>query len=136
MTYDELSQFYAAFRELERTEEMLESLRSAACPGAQVLSGMPIAPGYRDKLGDYAVEIADLDSEVERLRADLDRQRSDIEQFISTIPDVQARTIFRLRFLRGKTWKEVAALVGGGNTESNVKAICYRYLKRRIDEKM
>ena len=48
--------------------------------------------------------------------------------YIGTIADSRTRMIFQLRFLRCLTWDEVAAIIGGRNTVSGVKMICYRYL--------
>ena len=59
----------------------------------------------------------------------MEREKALVTAYITQIPDDQTRMIFRLRFLRGLTWSEVAALIGGRNTESAVKNICYRYLE-------
>lgn len=114
---------------LERNQEILRSLENAAHPGAQSLTGMPHAVGVTDKVGDLAVEIADLKNRIRALQAELDREETKLNRFISTIENDQTRTIFRLRFLRCLTWGEVAAVIGGRNTEKGVKNICYRYLK-------
>ena len=37
--------------------------------------------------------------------------------------------IFRLRFLHGYSWGEVAYYVGTGISEDTAKQVCYRYLK-------
>ncbi len=129
MTLEELSGYYRLHIRLERNLEMLESLEAAAHPGAQLITGMPHAAGVRDKIGDLAVEIADLKDRILSLRKELDRKEAEISGFIAAIENDQTRTIFRLRFLRCLTWGEVAALIGGRNTEASVKSICYRYLE-------
>lgn len=129
MTLQELSQYFKLQEQLARDEEILESLRATACPGAQVLTGMPHAPGVRDKVGDLAVEIADMESQVERLQERVAQAEIRVSDFISTIENDQTRMVFRLRFLRCLTWGEVAAVIGGRNTENGVKSICYRYLE-------
>ena len=67
-------------------------------------------------------------SEIERVQIELDRVEQEISGYIETIPDIQTRLIFRLRFLRCMTWDEVADTIGGHNTVSGVKKACYRYL--------
>lgn len=131
MTLKELSRYYRLHMQLERNREMLQSLENAAHPGAQKLTGMPHAVGVSDKVGDLAVEIADLKNRIQSLHAELDREEARLNRFISAIENDQTRTIFRLRFLRCLTWGEVAAVVGGRNTESGVRKICYRYLAAR-----
>lgn len=128
MTLQELSRHFKLRERLDRDLELLKSLEAAACPGAQALTGMPHAPGVRDKVGDLAVEIADLKERIRYLEAEIENEEREVARFISAIEDEQLRIIFRLRFIRGLTWGEVAAVVGGRNTEEAVKASAYRYL--------
>ncbi len=128
MTLKELNQHFALRERLSRAKEMLASLQAAACPGAQVLTGMPHAPGVSDKVGDLAVEIADLEGRIQILMNELSMEETKINLFISDIENDQTRMIFRLRFLRCLTWGEVATVIGGHNTEGSVQKICYRYL--------
>lgn len=128
MTLQELSHHFKLRERLERDMDLLKSLEAAACPGAQVLTGMPHAPGVRDKVGDLAVEIADLKERIRYLENEIAVAEQEVARFITAIPDEQLRVIFRLRFLRGLTWGEVAAVVGGRNTEDGVKTSAYRYL--------
>lgn len=110
---------------------MLEALQNRAhtgALGAQVITGMPHAPGVRDTVGDLVVEIEDVKGEIKHLRIEMDRVEREISSYIETIPDIQTRLIFRLRFLRCMTWDEVADTIGGRNTVSGVKKTCYRYI--------
>ena len=129
MTLKELSRYYKLQKRLARAEEMLESFLRSSCLGAQVITGMPHAAGVKDKVGDLAAEIADMQDKIRRLEKESCQVKREISAYIDTIQDDQTRMIFRLRFLRCLTWGEVAALVGGRNTEKGVKNICYRYLK-------
>lgn len=128
MTLQDLSQHYDLRRKLKKDEGILAALREAAYPKSPVLSDMPHAPGVRDKVGDLAVEIADMSERVRYLREEITRQEQEVEAFISSIQDEYTALLFRLRFLRCLTWGEVAGVVGGSNTEDGVKSTCYRYL--------
>lgn len=128
MTLSELNQHFELIEKLARAREMLQSLRDAACPGAAVLTGMPHTPGVKDKVGDLAAEIVDMDARVRFLEAEVKASEDAIMPFIQSIDDDQTRLIFRLRFLRGLAWKEVAAVIGGRNSEDSVRMVCYRYL--------
>ena len=108
---------------------MLASFESKACPGAQVLTGMPRASVIWDKVGDLAAEIADMKERIAALRRAVAQEEQRLEALISGIEDDQTRMIFRLRFLRCLKWKEVAGIIGGKNTDVSVKNICYRYLE-------
>ena len=136
MTLQQLNQHAELRRQLAKAERLRESLRAAAEPGAQVLTGMPHAPGYQNKLCDLAAEIADLSNEIARLRAYIREREPEIADFINSIWDGQTRTIFRLRFLRGMGWGDIARAIGGGNTASSVRIICHRYLKKRHIKKL
>ena len=97
---------------------------------------MPHAHGISDPVGNLATEIADMRETVARRKAAIAKSEETIATYISTIGDSQTRMIFRLRFIRGMSWKEVAATIGGRNTEAGVKAVCYRYMARGGPAKM
>lgn len=128
MTLQELNTHLELRERLAKAYEMLDALRAAAYPGAQSLTGMPHTSGVKDKVGDLAVEIADMDERIELLETEVKAGEAPILQFIESVEDDQTRLIFRLRFIRGLAWKEVAAVIGGRNSEDSVKMVCYRYL--------
>ena len=129
MTLAELNQHYELIEKLDKAQELLVSLRAAAHPGASVLTGMPHTPGVKDKVGDLAIEIADLTSRIEYLTAEVEAEEPPIVAFVSGIEDDQTRMAFRLRFLRGLAWKEVSQILGKYTSESSVKNACYRVLR-------
>ena len=129
MTLRELSIYYKLHERLERNREMLSSLSAAAGPGAQVITGMPHAPGVSDKVGDLAAELWDLQDRINYLESRCDEEKKKLEKYIGAIKYDQTRMIFRLRFIHCMTWLQVAEAIGGRNTESGVRSICYRHLK-------
>lgn len=129
MTLQELSKYYKLHERLERNREMLSSLYAAAGPGAQVITGMPHAPGVSDKVGDLAAELWDLQSKIEHPEQRCAEEKKKLEKYIGGIKDDQTRMIFRLRFIHCMTWPQVAEAIGGRNTASGVRAVCYRHLK-------
>ena len=129
MTLQELSKYYKLHERLERNREMLSSLYAAAGPGAQVITGMPHAPGVSAKVGDLAAELWDLQSKIDYLEQRCAEDKKKLEKYIGGIKDDQTRMIFRLRFIHCMTWPQVAETIGGRNTANSVKLICHRYLK-------
>lgn len=101
MTLQELNRHFELRERLDKANEMLDALRAAACPGAQVLTGMPHSTGVKDKVGDLAVEIADMDTRIQFLEDEIKTGEETILPFIRSIEDDQTRLIFRLRFIRG-----------------------------------
>ena len=130
MTKRELNEHIALRKELARVQTMRASLRIAAEPGAQVLTGTPHAPGYADKLGNLAAEIADVTAELERIQAAVRRQEPEVTAFINQIQDNQTRIIFRLRVLHAMSWSAIARAVGGKNTAHGIKNAYYRGLRK------
>lgn len=129
MTLKELSQLYYLNREIERDTERLARLRAQTMPAIQILSGMPKSPGTADKTAQYAAEISDLRGIIEAKQRQCIYERRRLERYIADIPDSLTRQIFTLRFVNGLRWDQVAACIGGNNTEAGVKMICYRYIK-------
>lgn len=130
MTLRELSRYYKLHERLEKNRQMLSSLYAAAGLGAQEINGMPHAPGISDQVNSLVIEIEDLKERISHLQAECVQEKSILEKYIAAIEDDQTRTIFRLRFVHCMTWPQVAKAIGGGNTGTNVKLICYRYLRK------
>jgi hypothetical protein len=130
LTLEELSKHLALRERLVRDEEILEALKAAASPGGQVLTGMPHVQGVKDRVGTLAIEIADMKERIQHLHDEILEEESIVQKFIYSINDEYLRTLFRLRFIRGLAWGEVAAVIGGRNTEHGVKSACYRFLQR------
>ena len=127
MTLDELNELFDLRQKLREIQAMRRSFMDAARPGAQVLTGMPHATEVKDKVGTLAVEIAHLDTRAEEIQARIAEKETSAERFIRRIPDDRTQMVFRLRFMHGMTWPEVAKKFGGRNTEGSVRMICYRY---------
>ena len=130
MTKKELSQLYWLNREIELDQERLRELEAQASgPKAQRLDGMPRAPGVGDPTATLAAEIEDLKAIIAAKQLQCIHERNRLERYINGIEDSLTRMIFKLRFVNGLTWYQVAMHIGGGNTEDSVKKTCYRYLE-------
>lgn len=129
MTLKELSQLYYLNREIEMDKRRLQELEVKALPGSQVLTGMPHTPGVKDKVGEYAAEIADLRGIIEAKHQQCLYERSRLERYITTIEDSLLRQVFTYRFVNGLPWQQVAACIGGSNTADGVRMMCNRYIK-------
>lgn len=129
VTLQELSRYSKLKERKARDEQILESLKAAAVPGAQIITGMPHGTGVQDKVGDLAAEIVDMQNEIDDLKIQIAKEEQHAVAYIEAVEDEQMRTIMRLRFLRCLEWRDAAHIIGGGNTEEGVKTACYRYLK-------
>ena len=128
MTREQLYDHFSLRQELDQTKEVLNALRAAASPGAQALTGMPHAPGVTDKTGDLAAEIIDMEKEIKWMQETIAQEEPEISAFIRTVKPARIRTLFRLRYLRGLSWKEVSLVYGEHSSEATVRTAVYRYM--------
>ena len=56
--------------------------------------------------------------------------RDKINEFINSIDDSLTRQIIYYRYAKCMTWRQVAYMTGGYNTEEGVRKISERYLKK------
>lgn len=129
MTKKELSQLYWLNREIEQDKHRLYELECAATDTSAKISGMPHCSGVSDKVGKIATEIAYYKSTIEAKNKQCMAEIIRLSNYISDIDDSLTRQIFKLRYINGRSWSQVAFSIGGGNTENGVKQIHCRYLK-------
>lgn len=128
MTLHDLNAHLDMVTQLHAARETLQNVQGRVL-GAQRLDGMPHAHNASRGVESLSILLATLSAEVDRLERIVKRSEdSGIRAWIEAIPDIRIMTIFNLRFLCGLEWSDVAAFVGGRNTEEAVKAACYRYL--------
>lgn len=129
MTLKELSQLYYLNREIEMDQRRLEELRAkSTSPGSPRFDGMPHSKSNVSKVERYAEEIADLEAIIAAKQQQCIHERNRLERYINDIDDSRLRMIFKLRFVNGLQWSQVAAHIGGNNTAKSVSKACYRYL--------
>jgi len=130
VTLQDLNRYLTLCKQLDSARESLLDLQDAAVPGAQVLTGMPHAPGVKDKVGNIAIMIADTKSEIVEMETELAARQREIEAFIKAIPYVELRTIFRLRYLCKMTWGDVAEVFRWRYDESTLRRRIERYMAK------
>ena len=124
MTKKELSQLYWLNREIEMDTGRLRELEAmVSSPKAQKLDGTPHTAGYGDALARCVAEIVGLKAIIAAKQQQCIYERNRLERYIAGIPDSLTRQIFTLRFINGLSWYQVAAHIGGGNTDDSVR-IC------------
>ena len=127
MTRQDLEKHLKMRRQLMECRDILQNLKRSVGPGTQALTGMPHAPGVKDKVGDLATEITYMERRVAALQAKVDDQAVEVRNFIAGVQDDQMKIILSLRYIRGLTWIEVALVLGGRNTGSGVRPAVWRF---------
>lgn len=132
MTVDELSQLCYLNREIEFDQERLRELeRKASAPATPQMTGMPRTHDNASLIERYAAEIVDLQAIIAAKQIQCIHERARLERYIADIEDSELRWIFKLRFVNGLPWTQVAASMGEGFAMEAVKKRCYRYLRRK-----
>lgn len=129
MTLQQLNDYFCIMDKLRNASEMLESMKakilSANCP-----DGMPHSHTMFDRTQALAFALASQEKAVAEIKAIAAGKEAEIKEYIQGISDPYMKTLFDLRFMCAYSWKEVAYMIGGGNTSDSVRMACYRYLKR------
>ncbi len=108
MTLKELSQLYHLNREIEIDRRRLEELEQD-----------------QDATQEEVRYLRDI---IEAKHRHCLYERIRIERYIAKVEDSLLRQIFTYRFVNGLPWRQVAACVGGSNTEDSVRMLCKRYI--------
>jgi len=131
VTIEDLQELFYLDKLIDFENERLENLRAKLDLHSPTISDMPKASGARDKIGDIVPEIVDKTRELETDIQDLEERRQRLQEFIRVIPNIRIRIIMSRRFIDQMTWTEVAAKIGGRETEDTVKKAVYRYLESK-----
>ena len=98
------------------------------------IEGIPVSE-YNSKKMELILKkniLEDRQMLLHALELELLRNINEIEVFISEIEDSHMRNIVRLRVVDGKTWNEVADVIGGGNTDLSVKQAFHRFCQENL----
>ena len=128
MTLKELAAFKHLNRECALEKKRLASLRGALeKKEASSLFGVTPVVNEAEKKA-LRGEIVLLESVTARHLDEILKKYEEILGFIQTIDDPLGRLILSLRYINGLSWTQVAAHIGGDNTEDGVRKYHDRHL--------
>lgn len=159
MTVKELSKLFWLNREIEWSQRELTKLESelerdtarlkvlrASLDGmaSPKLDGMPHGSDVSSPVENTVEQIMKLEEALRKKHDELVNltaristrqtlailERDKLERYIAEVDDPYMRDIFRLRFVNGLPWIQVAASLGRADTWKSIKDNCYRYLKK------
>ena len=145
MTKRELSQVYYLNKEIQIHEARLQGLkrqfkRLKTVDGVKASSKESpftlhnkriegVRPTAKNK---EAVRImAERRALISQLKTQCEKEQQRLERYIMTIPDSFMRQLIILRFVDLREWKDIAAIVGGNNSEDSVRMAVDRFLRDR-----
>ncbi|MBR4859338.1 MAG: hypothetical protein IKU08_09175 [Clostridia bacterium] len=127
MTKNELYNIRYIRIEIARINSRIESLEAAA-EQTVAGSGNGRSSGISDKVGNNAAKIADLKTLLEKHKNKIEAEECAVMRFLSELENARLRLIIQLFFVDCKSWQEVAAIIGGDETENS----CKQYFKRKM----
>lgn len=130
MKRKELNEPYRLQREIQRDRDRLREMEARATSCGAALNGIASGSDISDKVGCGAVEIAMLRGQIADKIATRDRVICMLWERIETIDDGLTRDILKMRHLDCLSFKQIAAKLGGNNTEDGVKKRYYRIMKK------
>ena len=130
MTNKESKNLYYLKKEIVAQKKRIKELENLATSCTAKVTEFTNKTEVIDKVGNYAVEIADLkrllDLNLKKRFYELVR----LDKFIQTIDDPLIRLIAIYRFEKDMSWTQIAIALGGNNKAESVRKKIYRYLKK------
>lgn len=130
MTLKELYSIPYLEKEIKDYQEKIQQLEEMALGCTTKFTGMPRGGGTGDKVGEAATAIAFYENLLLGAIVKKITTETEITKFIEGVDDAELRRIMHLRFIKQRTWQDVAMEVGGGNTEDGVRKRCNRFVKK------
>ena len=132
-----LNQALEAEHRIHDLQEQRAFLMDLATGVTQVMNGMPSGSPGTSKIEGASVKLADLDHKLSKEMTHLAKVVEDITGVINQVPDEKQRRLLHLRYLCGKSWREVQRALGYTNgrsvyyTHRNAKRQVLAILKER-----
>lgn len=107
-----LSQLQYLKGEIDELSQRIAELELAAQGGVGRATGMPRGGRTADRVAQCAVKIAELRDRMDARRMDCMEELARLYAFIDDIPESSLRRIFAARYIDGKTWLQIAFMIG------------------------
>lgn len=130
MTVKELSEAYYIQKIIDRYDEKIAQLYASLEPGGMNYSGMPVEHSPKNRIEEVIAKVDEITRKKRLEEIKQNAAKARIDKFIDECDNPQIRIILMHRFVDFLQWKDVAAKLGGNNTEDSVKKTCYRFLKK------
>lgn len=129
MTLHELSQLHYIDLEIQAYKDKISELREIAESITPNYSGMPGGGSQnRSRVESAAVSIVSYMEMLDKAVQEKVEMSKRIHAYILDCQDSQTRLIMHLRFVKCKSWGEIARHIGGNNTASAVRMRAIRYI--------
>ena len=137
MTTSEASRYLKLYAQLERAEDLLESLQNASRVKTQTINphlkwGSAKSSAVKDHTASLVIEVEELRSRISSLKRRVTREEKKLIDYADTIDNEILRSAFRMKYLRGMTWVEISDIMGYNYSDDCLKKGCIDCLKRIV----
>ena len=112
-------------------QKELNKIQCKSLIKSQSFTGIPKGNSISDRTGELITDIADIEVIIRGKLAEIQLQRKKIIEYINSIDDSLIRQIIFYRHILCMTWGQVAARIGGNNTEKGLIMIYKRFLEKK-----
>lgn len=130
MTQKELQQLSTINNEIKRDIERLRELESMLSGHTSVISGLPYVSMLKDNVSFYLSVIDELKQQIMQRVLESVEQYAKLNAFVNSIQDPLIRQIVLYKFVDNLQWSQIAARIGGNNSEEGLRSALTRYLAR------
>ena len=130
MTKEQLEQYTSIKEEIKELEAELDKRKS---PVSDIVTGSMEDYNYTK----HSINIRGLsrytyylDLKLTYKKIQLERQRAEIENFLDSVQDSNIRRIIRLKYIKGKTWPQIARKMDKHISGDSVRKIVERFLEK------
>lgn len=127
MNIKELSNLFYINKEIKRLESELEEITEI---GSSVIDGMPHGKKAGDKVQSLVLKRQTLIEKIAKKYAEYLDEKIRMENFISNIDDEKIKHIVALRFIKFKSWYEIADEITPEDKELVDSSTPRKYLER------
>lgn len=146
VTKESLSQYIILKREIKYLSERIDKLRNEQSKHEENKEHDMVRASHKYfPYTEHGVQIEGLTSNTEKMLnatikceiRTLERRYDELLQaineiieFIDEIPDSYVRMIVTYRFVEGMSWRKIADIIGGGNTEDSIRKTFNRFIEK------
>lgn len=117
MTYFDLKTLR---RQIDIQKLKVQEVREEAYKTTQTVDDTGSTDSTQDKIG---IKVCKIDEEENKLKA----LELELEYAICKIPDPHIRKVVTCKLKHRWSWKKIAVIIGGNNTEDGIRKACTRY---------
>ena len=130
LTKEQLEQYTSIKEEIKELEAELDKRKS---PVSDIVTGSMEDYPYTQHsitIQGLSSDTYSLDLKLTYKKIQLEQQRAEIENFLDSVQDSKIRRIIRLKYIKGKTWPQIARKMDKHISGDSVRKIVERFLEK------